>query len=467
MLDGERGSWVEEEFGEVDLGDERLNRRLLEIAKRCSENSQGSLPVMSQDPAMLKAIYRFFDNDCIEPNDLLCGHIAATYRRMAQEKLVLAPNDTCLLDLSTHKTTKGIGPLGSEAQQGLLMHNLLAFTEEGVPLGLLSQWVWARDAENYAQLKDHKTRPIEEKESYKWIRSLETANLASEFCPKTQIVCVGDREADIYDLFVYERRPGVDLLIRSAQDRCVVEEEKYLQTALQATPATMEFELHIPARNGQAARVAQMEVHWREVTLRPPSKRAKEHLPTIRLWAVWACEPQPPKDLEAVDWLLLSTVPVHNTQDAMQRLEWYARRWGIEIWHKILKSGCRIESRQLGTALRLERCLATFSVIAWHIHYATLLARVAPDLPCTILLEDTEWQALYCSIHNTVILPKTVPTISQAVLWIAKLGGFLNRKRDGFPGVTVLWKGFQHLADLSHMYRICRPNPPAPLVGKS
>lgn len=467
MEDESQRSWIEEEFGEVELGDERLNRRLLEIVKRLSENSQGSLPATSQDPAMLKAIYRFFDNDYIEPNDLLCGHIAATYRRMAQEKLVLAPNDTCLLDLSTHKTTEGLGPLGSEAQQGLLMHNMAAFTEEGVPLGLLSQFVWARDPENFAQLKDHKTRPIEEKESYKWIRSLETANLASEFCPQTQIVCVGDREADVYDLFVYERRPGVELLIRSAQDRCVAGEEKYLHTAMQATPATATFELHIPARNGQTARVAQMEVHWREVTLQPPSKRAKEHLPAIQLWAVWAYEPHPPKDVEAVEWLLLSTVPVHNTQDALQRLEWYARRWGIEIWHKILKSGCRIESRLLGTALRWQRCLATFSVIAWRIQYATLLSRVAPDLPCTILLEGAEWQALYCTIHNTAILPKTVPTLSQAVLWIAKLGGFLNRKRDGFPGVTVLWKGFQHLADLSRMYLLLRPIPVPPFVGKS
>lgn len=467
MGDEKQGSWVEEEFGEVDLGDERLNRRLLEIVKRLSENSQGSLPAASQDPAMLKAIYRFFDNEYIEPKDLLCGHIAATYKRMGQEKLVLAPNDTCLLDLSTHKTTEGLGPLGSEKQQGLLMHNTAAFTEEGLPLGLLSQWVWARDAESFAQLEDHKARPIEEKESYKWIRSLEAANLARKYCPTTQIVCVGDREADIYDLFVYERQPGVDLLIRSAQNRCVAEEEKYLHEALRATAATATFELHIPARNGQSARVAQMEVHWRAVTLQPPTKRAKEHLPELPLWAVWAYEPHPAEGFEAVEWLLLTTVPVHNTQDALQRLEWYARRWGIEIWHKILKSGCRIESRQLGTALRWERCLATFSVIAWRIQYATLLSRVAPDLPCTILLEDAEWQALYCIIQNTVVLPKTVPTLSQAVLWIAKLGGFLNRKRDGHPGVTVLWKGFQHLADLSHMYHLLRPNPTSPLVGKS
>lgn len=462
-----QGSWVEEEFGEVDLGDERLNWRLVEIAKRLSENSQGSMPAASQDPAMLKAMYRFFDNDYIEPNDLLSGHIAATYRRIAQENLVLAANDTCLLDLSTHKTTEGIGPLASEKQQGLLMHNTLAFTEEGVPLGILEQYVWARDAETFAQLEDHKERPIEEKESYKWIRSVDAVIAAHEFCPNTQFVCVGDREADIYDLFVHERPKGVDLLVRAAQDRRVDGEQKYLRATLEATPVTATFELHIPARNGQAARVAQMEVHWSEVTLHPPSKRAKEQLPTVRLWAVWAYEPHPPKEMDPVEWLLLTTVPVQHTQHALQRLEWYSRRWGIEVWHKVIKSGCRIESRQLGTALRWKRCLATFSVIAWRIQYAALLFRVAPDLPCTVLLEVGEWQALYCTIHNTVALPKTVPTLSQAVLWIAKLGGFLHRKSDGYPGVTVIWKGFQHLADLSRMYSLLRPNPSLPLVGKS
>lgn len=459
-------SWVEEEFGTVDFGDERLNRRVIEIVKRLSENSQGSLPAASQDPAMLKAMYRFFDNDYIEPEDLLSGHIAATNKRIGQEKLVLAVNDTCYLDLSTHKTTQGLGPLASEAQQGLLMHNTLAFTEEGVPLGILEQYVWARDAESFAQMKDHKERPIAEKESYKWIRSVDAVISAQKFSPNTQFVCVGDREADIYDLFVHERPKGVDLLVRASQDRSVDGEHKHLRATLEATPVTATSELRIPARNGQATRVAQMEVHWSKVTLHPPSKRAKEQLPTVTLWAVWACEPHPPQDMAAVEWLLLTTAPVQNTQDALRRLEWYARRWGIEVWHKIIKSGCRIESRQLGTALRLQRCLATFSVIAWRIQYAALLFRVAPDLPCTVLLEDGEWQALYCTIHNKVTLPKKMPSLSEAVLWIAKLGGFLARKSDGHPGVTVIWKGFQHLADLARMYRLLRPAPAQPLVGK-
>jgi hypothetical protein len=143
----------------------------------------------------------------------------------------------------------------------------------------------------------------------------------------------------------------------------------------------------------------------------------------------------------------------------LERLGWYACRWGIEVWHKILKSGCRIEARQLETAARLVRCLTLYSVIAWRIMYATMLARAAPELPCTVLLDDDEWQALYCRINKVAIAPAKPPTLHQAVRWIAQLGGFLGRTRDGEPSVTVLWKGFQHLADITAMYRIMRPLP--------
>ena len=156
--------------------------------------------------------------------------------------------------------------------------------------------------------------------------------------------------------------------------------------------------------------------------------------------------------------MLLTTCAVRTPEEAVERVDWYACRWGIEVWHKVLKSGCRIEARQLETADQLQRCLAVYSVIAWRIFYATMLSRAMPDAPCTALLEPEEWQALYCAIHLTPP-PATPPSVRQAVHWIGRLGGFLARRHDGEPGVTVLWKGFQHLTDLTHMYRIMRPSP--------
>ena len=166
--------------------------------------------------------------------------------------------------------------------------------------------------------------------------------------------------------------------------------------------------------------------------------------------------------------MLLTTVPISSTEDALRILDWYACRWGIEVWHKVLKSGCRIEEKQLETAERLQRCLALYSVIAWRILYATMLARVAPDVACTVLLDEEEWQALYCRIHRVAVAPAKPPSLRQAVGWIAQLGGFLGRKGDGEPGVSVLWKGFQHLVDVTAMYRIMRPAPiPRPRASQN
>lgn len=458
-------AWAEEEFGEADMGDKRLNARLVQLAGVLGEKPQDSLPDASGDPATLKAAYRFFDNEQVTPEGILLSHIEATYRRMASIKLVLAVQDTTYLDWTAHPNTEGLGPLASASHQGLLAHSTMGFSEERVPLGVLQQQVWARDGETFAQLKDHKQRSIEEKESNKWLLSLEAVEAARTACPETHFVSVGDREADIYDLFMVKRTPGVDLLVRAAENRRVEAEERYLWAAVAASPVVATAEVKVPPRKGQAGRTAQLTIRWREISLRPPLKRVKEKLPQVTIWAVWAVETSPPPDLPAVEWLLLTTVPVQTTTDALQRLAWYACRWGIEVWHKVLKSGCRIEARQLETAERLKRCLTLYTVIAWRVLYATMLSRAVPEASCLALLNDPEWQALYCAIHHTTILPPTPPTLHQAVRWIAQLGGFQNRKRDGHPGVTVVWKGFQHLSDLTYMYLVFRPQPPFKDVG--
>src|SRR5207302_2364257 len=128
----------------------------------------------------------------------------------------------------------------------------------------------------------------------------------------------------------------------------------------------------------------------RALTLRPPQHRAKERLAPVPLWAVWVVEEHPPVGVPPLEWLLLTTCPVASTAAALERVDWYACRWGIEVWHKVLKSGCAIEARQLATGARLQRCLALYSVIAWRLLYATLLARALPDAPCTLLLEAEE-----------------------------------------------------------------------------
>lgn len=451
-------TWAEEEFGDADLGDVRRNARLVQLASTLGAHPTASLPEATDDPASLKAAYRFFDNDHVRAEAMLESHVQSTFRRMQAVPLVLAVQDTTYLDWTDHPNTKGLGPLAAPSHQGLLAHTTLALTPERVPLGLLQQQVWARD-KDVRRNQDHKQRPIDEKESQKWLTSLTAVIAAHKECPDTQFVSVGDREADVYDLFLLERPLGVDLLIRAAQDRKAEHEEKYLWAAMASAALAATVTIHLGKRGKQLARDATLSVRWQQIRLRPPKSRTKEKLASITVWAVWACETHPPAGVEPVEWLLLTTRSISSTDEALTRLAWYACRWGIEVWHKVLKSGCRIEDKQLESADRLKRCLALYSVIAWRIVYATMLARVVPDVACTVLLDEDEWQALYCRIHRVTLAPPKPPSLRQAVRWLAQLGGFLGRKGDGEPGVTVLWKGLQHLVDITAMYQIMRPPP--------
>ena len=363
------------------------------------------------------------------------------------------------LDWTTHPATTGLGPLGHPAHRGLHVHTTLAFTPERVPLGLLAQQGWARDPNGVGQRATRKQRPMAEKESQQWLTSVEAVLAARGACPQTRFVSVGDREADVYDLLALERPTGVELLIRAAWDRCVTQPEHYVWATVAARPVEATATVQVPRRGAQPARTATLAVRWCPLTLCPPRHRQRERLPAVPLWAVQALEEAPPAGTAPIEWLLLSTCAIHTTAEALVRVDWYACRWGVEVWHKILKSGCRIEARQLETAERLQRCLSLYSVIAWRIFYATMLGRVVPDAPCTVLLELEEWQALYCAIHRTPTPPPEPPSLRQAVHWIAQLGGFVGRRGDGEPGATVLWKGFQHLADLTTMYCIMRPLP--------
>jgi hypothetical protein len=461
-------SWADEEFGTADLGDRRLERRLVELAGVFGQRPSASLPQAAHDPALLKAAYRLFDHDDADftSTDMIAAHVRATYDRSASVPLVLAVNDTTYLDWSAHPATTGLGPLTSAARQGLVLHSTLLFTPEAVPLGLLSLDVWARDPATYGDQKEAKARPIAEKESQKWLDPLEAVNLAADAVPSTTFVFLADAEADVYDLLVAKRRPTVELLVRASQDRRVDHPDKRLWTAMKTATLAGTLQVRVtarpavaaasgkPARPAQPARTATVQVRYGKQTLKVPKHRQDEDLVDTVVWVVWAVEIGAAAGGEPIEWMLLNTIPISEGAAALERVAWYCRRWGIELWHKALKSGCKIEARQLQTAGRLQRCLALFGVIAWRIVYATMLCRWLPDVPCTAILGDDEWEALYIVTHRTTRRAPEPPTLREAIGWIARLGGFLGRAGDGDPGITVLWRGFQELAALTTMHQI-------------
>jgi len=227
-----------------------------------------------------------------------------------------------------------------------------------------------------------------------------------------------------------------------------------------AQPVAAQLLLHVPRRGPQPAREATLALRYGPLPLRPPPQRKAEGCPAVVLWAVQVCEVEPPAEAEPLAWLVCTTGAVETVDEAIARVQWYACRWGIEVWHRIVKSGGHLEARQCQKAERLRRALALYSVLAWRIFYATMLARAVPEVPCRVLLEPDAWQALSCAIHRVPTPPAEPPTLGQAVTWIAQLGGFVGRRRSDRPGAEVMWRGFQHLGDLTTMYCIMRRDSP-------
>jgi len=167
---------------------------------------------------------------------------------------------------------------------------------------------------------------------------------------------------------------------------------------------------------------------------------------------------QAPQDGEApIEWMLLTTLPITTFEEGLQCLIWYTYRWRIERYHYILKSGCQIEKLQLETKDRLMRALAVYSIVASRLLRLTYQVRETPEAPCTEALTESEWRALYAITHKTTVLSEHPPNMQTAILWIAKLGGFLGRKHDGNPGLKVLWRGFRRLHDLTSMWELLHP----------
>jgi hypothetical protein len=453
-------SWAVSEFADAELGDLRRTQRLVELAHALAQRPGAALPEACGNGAMLKAAYRFFTHDAMVPDDMLQSHIEATYSRLNAAPLVLAVQDTTEAHWTNLHVTEGLGPLGNSACHGLLVHTTLAITPERVPLGLLAQQVWARDPDDIGKRARRKQLPISQKESQKWLNSLDAVFTARDSCPTTHIISVGDREAEVYDVLAAPRPVGVDLLIRASWNRCVNTPQRYVWDTVAVPPVAAQLVLHVPRRGAQPARQATLALRLCPLTLFPPKHRKAERLPGVDLWVVQVCEVAPPAEAEPIAWLLLTTGAVESVDDALERVQWYSCRWGIEVWHRIVKSGCRLEARQCQKAERLHRALALYSVLAWRIFYATMLARAVPDVPCSVLVDPDEWQALYGAIHRVPTPPEEPPTLGQAVNWIAQLGGFVGRRRRDRPGAEVMWRGFQHLGDLTMMYCIMRRDSP-------
>jgi len=444
--------WTEEEFATVQFFDERLKHRLFTLAADFFAQPGELIPQVSNgSAAKTKAAYRFFENSNVDMQTLLRPHIESTIERLRSHPVILAVQDSTTLNYTAHPP-EGVGPINTSQNSavGLMVHDTMAFTPEGTPLGLLNVQCWGRDPKEAGKRHRRHQLPIEEKESIKWLVSYRAVAEAQKLCPDTMIVSIGDREADVYELFheATQDPHGPRLLIRAERTRNRKVEQHGLWQRMNAEPVAGLLDVAVPRRGSRPARTARLQVRFASVTLSPP---ANSKLPPLSVWAVYAREVGYRADVkEPIDWMLLTTVRTESFEDARQRLSWYGRRWGIEVYHRTVKSGCRIEDRRLDDTDSLEACLAIDLVVAWRVYWLTMVGRERPDTPCDQILREEEWRVL--SAWATGKIPTTVPSAQQAMRWIGKMGGWLPRRTQDNPGTTCMWRGLGRLPFMAQGY---------------
>jgi Transposase Tn5 dimerisation domain len=371
--------------------------------------------------------------------------------------LVRSSEDTTSLNFSALEHTEGLGPLTDSAKaRGLHLHTTLALRDDGVALGILDQAYWARPPgeRTAAQRKD---RPIEEKESHKWLAGIEAAENALAALPpeeRPRLIHVMDREGDIHEVLERVSASPHFAIIRSAQDRSVAGIGDKAFAAVDAAPVMGTCLIDVPRLSHQpdpavAHRQATLELRAVTVTITPDPKKHPHRQPVT--WTlIEAREINAPVGVEPLHWRLWSNLPATTLADLVQILHFYGFRWRIEVFHLTFKSGCQIEKLQLETADRLIKAATLYSAVAVRILTLRDLARTEPNAPCTTILTQDEWQALWVRFAKNKLTADTEPpTIKQAVPWIGRLGGHLGRKRDGMPGVRTLWRGFRDLSILA------------------
>lgn len=451
--------WAEKEYVSIQLGDKRLQERLITITQAFMARPQGSIPEAMGDWAKSKAAYRFFDNKKVHFKNILTAHREATHQRLGEAPVLLAIQDTSFIDYTSHPATADLGLLADESHRGLIIHPTLLSSPEGIPLGLIDLQLIKR--EEIGSRDSWYERPIAEKESRKWLESFRATQRFAKEHPGTRMINVGDREGDVYELFqeairakeVFSASP--DVLIRASWNRKLQNQDSYLWEFLDAREVAGTVEIELARNHQRSARRAVLDLRYAQVQLRPPRRCMEaEKLQPLTLWAVYAEETKPPKGEEPVSWMLLTTVEIPDCSQAMEALRWYVRRWLIETYFKVLKSGCQIEERQLQAEHRLVNCLAVDCIVAWRILFLTMIGRELPDLSATVIFEKIECQALYGFVHQTTQAPSDIPTLGKMILEIGKLGGFLARTNDKNPGIASIWRGMWRLADITAAWKI-------------
>jgi len=442
-----------DDYSKAEFGDKRLNKRFLRLLEQLGGDPTASISAACKDPYQAKAVYRFTANDDVTTKEItkITREVTLENIKAANPQVLLIPQDTTSANYSNLKATTGLGNISSsKTAKGIEVHSAIAVGETGEIYGLLAQKLWTRPPEDFGKSDTKRSKlPIEEKESYKWLETLENAE--PSFSEDTQVVHICDREGDIFEFFCKAEKDKVQYVCRRYQNRSISEEHghKKLDDFTDAQPLAGRITVHVPrdSHTNRKARNAEVEIKFGKCKMTKPANLVtNKNLPdSIEVYVVSAVETAPPEGQERIFWQLVTNVPTNDFEDAVTRIQWYTQRWKIEIFHRTLKSGCKVEKLQAETADKLKKLIAIYSIIALQIMLISYVARTRPDESCEMWIAEEDWKILYRVANKKKTLPTKPPTIYEAVIMIAKLGGFLARKSDGFPGVTVIWRGLTSL----------------------
>lgn len=475
------------EFESLHLGDARLDARLRSQMEKMMDSPSASVQSACSGWSETMGAYRLFNNPKVTLEKIFKPHRKCLLERASEHDCIALIQDTTELDYSTHTAMKGRGVLNREQRRGFYLHSQYAVSETRIPLGIWRTKLLARERIK-GSYNPH--LPIEEKESFRWVEGVRHAHELARKLPGKEVFSVGDREGDIYEVLHecasvrQDEDCAAHLLVRANLNRSVdslvpcgesgpaeqAQGKLFELTGRARALGCVEFT--IPSRrgvrtsNGQTrpfhrkARTVRMQVKACEVTLSPPVRPRKGlKLQPCRMWMVVAEEIDPPSDPEEepLSWVLLTSYPVECFDQARKILNLYMARWDIEVFHRVLKTGCKIEHLRFQDYEAFEPALACNMIVAWRLQYLVHMGRECPDLPCSSVFAEEEWRAAL-AIDRKVADPQTLaePSLGELLRIIARFGGHLGRKNDAPPGAQCMWTGLARVRDFAIAIEVCR-----------
>lgn len=469
--------WVENEFQSIDLGDRRLDARAKAIATQFWRMPQSQPDAMEQTSDKgLHALYRFARNDRVAINRLMEPHFQQSIERTKEHEIVYLAQDTTEIDLTKpERQVEGAGPFDGGRRRGYLLHPVIAFDSQGSPLGMIAMKQWTRketdpNKDTKQRKRERRVLPVEQKESFRWVEMIRQGKAVARENPSTQYIGLSDSESDLNCVLAeFNQRPeNYHLIVRGFRPRtmqdCDIDGERQcfalISDALGAAPKRMSYHIDVSARKSLISKETRprrkpRDRHSAEVDVRTLSKvRVDLGECKITMNVVDVIRVDEGKEEDPIHWTLLTTLPVETDDEVRAVIEGYQRRWQIETYFFILKSGLRIEQMKYRTLDRYQKAASILMVVAWRVHQTTWAGRNDADSPCTRYVSRPEWKSVYLYVLEGDGLPEQPPTMGAFVKTLACLGGYVNRPQQGEPGCRVVWRGIQKMRTLAKAYRI-------------